>query len=333
MTNILTIERPLTRLNRVCSLVSLKLKLLARPDHVYDPVFWVFGDGRSGTTWLMELLAQYLEARTIIEPFHPKYEVRSAGIMANTPIELASAKWPLWCDYMQDVFGGRIANYRQNLGNFRHLSQALVVKDVFSNLVAADLLCEFPFVNGVLIIRNPVDVAGSKRQRENWQWYMDSPNLEKIAHMPLFESYGERVQEISSLVRSSSSSFLRYCFGWCLLNIGALMRLKADSPDTVVVAYEALRERPVESLEEIIRLSGCEGRSPSPIETETPSIFSSKRGDSAAIRSQGVGDFLSPHESDVLEEMFDCFGVNRYYSLEGDCLITHPIKVSQLVTE
>jgi hypothetical protein len=37
------------------------------------PIVWVIGDGRSGTTWLMELINWRKTYREMFEPFHPRF--------------------------------------------------------------------------------------------------------------------------------------------------------------------------------------------------------------------------------------------------------------------
>jgi hypothetical protein len=138
----------------------------------YRPVVWLIGEGRSGTTWVASLINADGSWREMFEPVHPLF------VPAFRDLPLHAYRHPAEEDpaleaAMRAVLGGRISHWRIDIANRRFLYRGLIVKDIFSSLIAAWTLARVEGVNPVLLIRNPFAVAASKQQkmiRDRYRW-------------------------------------------------------------------------------------------------------------------------------------------------------------------
>jgi hypothetical protein len=132
-------------------------------------VVWMIGDGRSGSSWVADLLAHTCNYRQLFEPFHPLKVRKFGGYQLNHYQRPGSRNDDLRMR-LQDVFAGQVLNRRVNQDANRLLYDGLLVKDVFATLFAAWAVEQFPHVRPVLQIRNPFPVAVSKAKKPKWHW-------------------------------------------------------------------------------------------------------------------------------------------------------------------
>jgi len=122
----------------------------------------VFGFGRSGTTWLAQIIAA-AGLELIFEPLKPDQVPLCAGWKPLPLFYRASDDFP-WEEDFTRIMNGEIRNewtIRQNPGARRR-----VFKFIRANLMAEWILHRYP-VRGVFIVRNPLAVVASMI-REGW---------------------------------------------------------------------------------------------------------------------------------------------------------------------
>jgi hypothetical protein len=137
-----------------------------------DNTVWVCGDGRSGTTWLSNIINHDNRYRFLFEPLHPVF-----GLPKDTGPEFRymspDANDPALSRLLGNVFLGRVTSRFVNKHNKRSFYRSVLVKDIFAHLYIRWADAQFPTVKKVVIIRNPLSVALSKRRLQDWVWLTD----------------------------------------------------------------------------------------------------------------------------------------------------------------
>lgn len=152
----------------------------------YKDIFWIIGDGRSGTTWIADLVNYRGTYRKMFEPFHPQLVTGMDIIQPHQYIRPDDSNHPLNVP-AQDVFSGAFFNYRVDSRNRRFRYDGIVIKDIFANLLAKWATQQHPHIKTVLVMRNPFAVALSKAKKSDWLWLKDPLSL--LSQQHLFEDH------------------------------------------------------------------------------------------------------------------------------------------------
>ncbi|MCE7874390.1 hypothetical protein DYH09_29020 [bacterium CPR1] len=113
---------------------------------------WVIGDGRSGTTWVANLINFRGESRLLFEPFHPAKVRLARGYPLFLYLRRQADQETLWHFYA-DIFTGRIPAHRRiDLYNPHLFYRRRLVKDIFANLFAHWVDEQFPGVRKVMVL-------------------------------------------------------------------------------------------------------------------------------------------------------------------------------------
>lgn len=162
-----------------------------------DTVF-MSGTGRSGSTWLAEMLTVLPGYHILYEPFHlgSNQVCRQHGFTWNNYIR-PGADAPEKKAYVKRILNGRELSTRTlNRHVIRPLKllrvQGFVVKSINANMMLAWLSEVFP-VKTILLLRHPCAVVASQLKAGGWSWrarkdaiYLpdqlmdDHPHLQKI---------------------------------------------------------------------------------------------------------------------------------------------------------
>lgn len=200
----------------------------------------VAGAGRSGTTWLAEVLAAELDARIMFEPFqpekveefrgYPRFLYRRPGdedgrLEAFAARVLRGQIRDPWIDRQIDVLAPR---YR-------------VIKDIRACLFLRWLHERFPQVPILFIVRHPCAVVAS-RLRLGWDTDRDlQPFLEQDS---LVEDH---LRDHLSVMRTASTDEEKHALVWCISNLVPLRQFREGGMH--LIFYEELCRRPQQELE------------------------------------------------------------------------------------
>ncbi len=162
----------------------------------YKNVIWLAGDGRSGTTWVSNLINWQGNYREMFEPFHP--ELVSGLEDFQLHHYLRADDTTRSTEILESIFSGKFYHERPDALNRRLIYKGLLIKDIFANLIIAWVNRNLPHVKSVLVIRNPFAVALSKQKRKRGIWMTDpSAFLSQSAlvedHLAPFKEVIERV--------------------------------------------------------------------------------------------------------------------------------------------
>lgn len=204
------------------------------------------GSGRSGTTWLADLISRGGGYRLVFEPFHPerrgirehfnsKQYLRAdderEDLLAPARAIFSGKDRSLWTDR----FRGRLLARRRRL-----------VKDIRANLMLGWVKANFPEMPVILLLRHPCAVVLS-RLRLGWRDNLD----ETMRQRDLLQDF---LTPFEAEMGAARTPFERHVFLWCIDNYVPLMQLGPD--DLHLVFHEHLRDHPEAELRRLLASLG-----------------------------------------------------------------------------
>ena len=222
----------------------------------------IAGSGRSGTTWVLDVIAQANGLRTIFEPFHP-IGVPAAKLFAHRYVR-DDEYCPDLKAFMDKVFSGNLkslwANYRvrpdrlkpdlANLGSLKANYKKLVVhylkhgkvstrKKIIVKFIRANLMFGWLSKNYqpriILLVRHPGAVAASKMQLGGPDWSHEKTLKVYMENEKLLYDY---LYKVKDKIFKPSSPIVGHTVVWCIENMIPL--LEAQKKGYCVTFYEDL---------------------------------------------------------------------------------------------
>jgi hypothetical protein len=246
----------------------------------------VAGYGRSGTTWVQDVLATANSLRPVFEPMHPLH-VKGADAFAHQYIS-ANRQEPelfqflsqffygeyrsLWADYrvisrrllprlddLRSIQGcrKRLRYYAEFQGNFMRFNKQRknpqrIIKLIRANMMLAWLRASFS-ARIVFIIRHPAAVVLSQmKARQSWDPYAYIDRYR--ADSELLEILGP---QMNRLLFQELEDVEAFTLCWCIENAVALEQ--AQSCGVPVVHYEQLMNRGLPEWERVLSALDLEG--------------------------------------------------------------------------
>lgn len=207
----------------------------------------VAGAGRSGTTWLADVLAALLPTRVMFEPFHCEY------IEAFRDFHYFHYARPSEPDdrllaFCQTVFSGSIRHPWIDSGVGQLFPRYRVIKDIRANLFLRWIRERFPDLPILFVIRHPCAVVLS-RMRSDWATDLDIAPF--LAQEKLIVDH---LQDRLDLIRGARREEEKHAIVWCVSNLVALSQFRPGELD--VLFYERLCTRPEPEIRRIVRILG-----------------------------------------------------------------------------
>ena len=305
-----TLGRTLAR--KTVSRVRGQLYLDRRADH--RRTVFIAGSGRSGTTWIADLLNHRNEYRHISEPFHRK-NVPLAAPFAYRQYLRPDDDDPRYLEPARRILSGRVRTLWTDKYNRRMRVDRRLVKEVRANLFLKWLRVHFPEMPMVFVLRHPCAVAAS-RMRIDWEGgtrlrsFLEQPSLVRD-HLEPFEADLAEAD-------SKGTEFERMIHFWCVENLVPLRQLGPG--DVHIAFYERLVTQPEEEIRRLFDHVGSRF-DPSVLDAAgRPSMASRK---DSAIVSGGdlVGGWrrhLSEDQVGRAVEILAAFGLERIYGADPE---------------
>ena len=204
----------------------------------------LLGDGRSGTTWIADVLnydGRYLD---FFESYHGQ-QVLSLPESRIYPTDGDFASIPI--HFKKYVLSSKIFAAQQKPRGFT--VSGCFVKDITAHMIFSLIFQEFDY--RIYIIRNPLAVALSKEKYGRWHSIDD---LQKLIN------FSPKLRAMSDCCFSRSlvnSRFHEYVLVWCLLNKIAFPQVISNA---FVVFYEDLLLNPEQSFHDLFAYIEQESR-------------------------------------------------------------------------
>jgi len=219
------VSAPVT--DRVVTL--LKHPRLLNTNFDYRKSVCLAGAGRSGTTWVANILNYDKRYRDMFEPFDATYVPMAARFFSGLYLQPENDN-PEYLEPAKTIIAGKVGNRRIDAGNVRLFRQERMIKEIRGNLWLKWLRNHFPEMPIIWLIRHPCAVASSRLELD-WSTYI--PQF--LAQRDLMEDHLEPLHEH---IASASSDFEKHVFAWCIQHYVPLRQLAQG--DVHVVFYEHL---------------------------------------------------------------------------------------------
>jgi hypothetical protein len=226
----------------------------------YRNTIFLAGSGRSGTTWVSDVINYRDEYRYVFEPFHPgkvktckgfrrkqylRPEDRREEFLRPARMILSGAlKNHYWADLLdsryipvwrvrKDLRKNKTRDWAMHLDG-RFATGRRLIKDIRVNLMLGWLRANFPGMPIVFLLRHPCAVVYSK-MKLGWRPLLD----DFLSQRELVEDF---LEPFENEIRSVRTDFERHVFSWCVENYVPLKQLRRG--EVYLAFYENLCEDP-----------------------------------------------------------------------------------------
>ncbi|MGD8636707.1 MAG: sulfotransferase domain-containing protein [Gammaproteobacteria bacterium] len=206
----------------------------------------VAGSGRSGTTWLSEIINFDNRYRLIFEPIRPEVVASLAHFQPKQYLRPDNND-EKYLKPIENILYGRIRNPFLDKHNMRFYSRCSLIKMIRGHLMLRWLHTHFPMLPIIFLLRHPLAVAVSK-QRIGW----DTEELEGFLEQR--ELVDDHLGRFINLIQNVRTDLERHVLIWCIENYIALKQFRQN--ELFITFYENLCERPQEEVKRLLDFLG-----------------------------------------------------------------------------
>lgn len=191
----------------------------------YRNTIFIAGTGRSGTTWLEEIVNFGHDHRVLFEPFHA-HEIPLVAHWRYRQYLRPDDDDERYLDPARRILSGRVRHPWVDQFNHKHFVTRRLLKDIRANLILFWMRRHFPEIPIILLLRHPCAVAHSKLKL-GWRTHLD----DFLAQPHLVEDFlAPHVQ----MLESARDDFERHILLWCVEN---WVPLQQFSPGDIHVCF------------------------------------------------------------------------------------------------
>lgn len=179
----------------------------------------VAGTGRSGTTWLADMIAGEVKGRIMFEPFHPEL-VPEYGAYNYFQYMRPFDEDEGLSEFTQAVLSGRLRNRWVDREIDRILPRMRIIKEIRACLLLRWMHERFPEVPIVFLIRNPCGVVAS---RIKLGWATDDDIAPFLCQAKLLEDF---LTPWLPIIESAATDEEKHTVIWCVSNAVPLLQFR-----------------------------------------------------------------------------------------------------------
>lgn len=274
----------------------------------YQNKLWLIGDGRSGTTWVSNLINHDKYFREVFEPFHsnfiPEMRFLSSHYYARPNIENQQLY-----DVSKKVFSGNLWHSRTDSDNSIGIYKGLFVKDIFANLFSYWVHKNFKDIKIILLIRNPFAVAISKYLKKDWVWVTDPISL--FSQLDLRKDYLEEYEDIIFGTSKKNDFILNQIVIWSIIHYVPFRQFNSDQ--IYLMFYENVFTNPRDEISKLTNYVGKEFNQLSKQHIEKPSKVSGFDIQKGVSPITSWMNDLPVSTIDHGFKILECFGLDNLY--------------------
>ncbi|MCP4397073.1 MAG: sulfotransferase domain-containing protein [bacterium] len=244
------------RLKRIKRRIKAKMLqsaiYLNRCLHNYTDVIWLVADGRSGSTWVTNLINYQKRYRIMFEPFHP-YFIPQMPERLYFQYFRPNSTPDRFDEFARSVFTGKLTHYRVDghiLESNPLFFKGLLIKDIFAHLFLKWGDVHFPDVHKLLLLRHPCAVALSKEKLQHRKWIRNPEDL--LRQNELSTDY---LRPFEPLIRSAGSFFEKQITIWSIIHAIPLRQFRPGQIH--LIFYEELCTDPQRELQRLFSYLGA----------------------------------------------------------------------------
>jgi hypothetical protein len=195
----------------------------------------VAGTGRSGTTWLADIINSQIPCRIMFEPFHRR-QVEEFNQFNYFQYMRPTDSNDALLSYCHKVFTGDI-KHKWIDAQINHIfPKYRLIKDVRVNLFLKWIHNNFPSIPLLFIVRHPCAVVQS---RIEWNWEAD-PDIEPFLNQN--ELINDYLYDKIDTIKKAKTIEEKHAIIWCISNI---VPIKQFQPDRInAIFYENMCIQP-----------------------------------------------------------------------------------------
>jgi hypothetical protein len=218
-------------------------------DHDAAKSALVLGSGRSGTTWLAEVIARQCGSRVLFEPFHPRLGNFNRGLK----LFMAPGEGdPEATRPVERVLAGRVRHRQIDHIQSPRLPGGRVIKDIHATNLAPWFRERHPEMPLIYLVRHPLAASASRMRAGTFNGlgaYLDTDEGRGAAErspaaqwLPMYDEHSEDHDRLVRLVAE-----------WCIENAYPLSC--AEERTIEVVHYETAVLDPVNEVTRLVELN------------------------------------------------------------------------------
>lgn len=276
-------------------------------NHNYNNSVFLAGIGRSGTTWVSDIINYDNDHRYIHEPFHP-YRVKEAKNFQYIQYLRPDNRDPRYLEPAKAILSGRVRNRWTDSANKAVFARKRLIKDIRTNLLLKWIHSNFPGIPIILLFRHPCAVANSwLKLRWGKEDRGSRTDLEIcLSQRELVEDFLEPFREN---IEDAKSEFAKHVFFWCMQYYVPLKQFKHG--EIHLCFYENFCENPQEEIARLFGFLGKEFDERVLYNLRTPSLMSQK--DSAIVKGTSLID--SWREDVTAQDLQNALDILSLFSL------------------
>jgi hypothetical protein len=225
---------------------NIAVKYFIDHDADYRKSVMVAGMGRSGTTWLADLLNYRNDYRVVFEPFNHRRVALAVNFSDHQYLRPSDDDYR-YVEPARAILTGLVREHWVDRFNHRLIAHRRLVKDVRVNLILRWMRVHFPGMPIVLIARHPFAVAASRLSKG----YDVDLQHEFLAQRALVEDF---LQPYRDALLACRTPFERHVAAWCI-EVGVPLSQFAED-EICLVLYEDLCKKPAEVLQKTFAFIG-----------------------------------------------------------------------------
>jgi hypothetical protein len=281
-------------------------------DYNRDPSASVIlaGKGRSGTTWMGNIINYKRDYRYVFEPFFPR-EVEICRHFGPKRYIRPDSPAPLYKDPIEKVLSGRVRNDWTDSGNYknsRRLFSKRLIKSIRATLFLKWIKNHYPKVPIILALRHPCAVVNSIK-RQGWGTVLQV----MISQEELVEDF---LTPFLSQINDAQNEFERHIFSWCIENYVILKQFREG--EIHLLFYEHLWQNPEQETEELFNFLGKKRSGRALRAVRKPSKTTGAKSREAIVSGKDVlGKWRKHFTADQIEravEILSVFGLDQIYT-------------------
>ena len=264
------------------------------------------GSGRSGTTWVSEIINFDHRYRYMFEPFHPD-KVPSSRAFGPMTYLRPDARDDKRLAVARSVLGGQLRAGWVDRYNKTWLSKGRLVKDIRANLFLKWLSLNFPGMPVVLLLRHPLATVAS-RLSLHWRPLTD-------AYLSNRELVEDHLSGVAEEMAATSDPFEQQVYRWCVETIVPLRQFAKD--EIHVAFYEGFVADPDREISTLFDHIGRDYDPRSLGELSVPSSQVRRRKSAIATHADPLTQWrneITPSQVKRALHILGLFGLDQIYN-------------------
>lgn len=274
----------------------------------YRHTVFLAGTGKSGTTWVQNIINYDNSFRMMFEPFH-SLKISHLKQWNHRQYLREDNTDEMFLKTAKRILSGNIQHRWIDHCNRKHWVRKRLIKDIRANLFLKWIRCNFPEIPIILLLRHPCAVVNSKLKL-GWDTHLN----DLLKQPDLMNDIPDSMKEAMT---NAEDPFDKHLVMWCVENYIPLKQFK--NGEILIVFYENICENPQKQANRVMSFIK-EDQLPLEAFDRFSQPSSHCRKDSAIITGGNLLDAwknnIPPEKIKRAVEILSIFGLDHIYGEE-----------------